>query len=113
MSEIDEINPSEDTIMTDQLIRIFKSEGCSPTECHACGKEIKLGEIFKLVPHPKTNYFGNIEGDGFIDEMCCKDCETVDLNLRDKRLQRDRHKLKARQLTGAGGFSRPSKQVAP
>ena len=109
MSEIDEIKPSEDTLMTDQLIRIFKSEGCSPPECHACGDEIKLGEVFKLVPHPKTNCFGNIEGDGVIDEMCCKNCESVDLKLRDQRRQKDRHVLKARHLTSSGGFSRPSK----
>jgi len=109
MSEIDEIKPSENTLMTDQLIRIFKSAGCCPTECHACGEEIKLGEIFKLVPHPKTNCWGHIEGDGFIDEMCCKDCESVDLTLRDQQRQIERKHQRARQYTGEGGFSRPSK----
>jgi len=109
MDKIDEIKPSEDTLMTDELIRIFKSEGCSPTECHACEKEIKSGEVFKLVPHPNITRIGESR-EGFRDEMCCDKCSTYELNDRDRRWIREEKNHRAAKIrVGGHGFSRPSK----
>lgn len=109
MEEIDKIKPSEDTLMTDHLIRIFKSAGCSPTECHACGEEIKSGDIFKLVPHPKRNGSGTYQ-DEVIDEMCCSKCSSHELTLRDRRYRRASKNHRVAKIAGGGhGFSRPSK----
>ncbi len=109
MKSTDEIEPSEDTLMTDDLIRIFKSEGCSPTVCHACTKEIKTGEIFKLVPHPSRNGAGNTI-EGFTDEMCCDKCGSQQLKLRDIRHRRNhKYYVSAKIARGGFGFSRPSK----
>ena len=108
MNQIDEIEPSEDTRMTDELIRIFKSAGCSPTACHACEKEIKSGDIFKLVPHPRLSLGYLCEG--FADEMCCGKCGTNELTVRDNRLVEEFRIHKAAKIRGGGhGFSRPSK----
>ena len=109
MSDLNNIEASQDTLMTEELIRIFKSAGCSPTWCHACDTEIKAGEIFKLVPHPKTDANGN-ELDDIIDEMCCDRCETIDLKLRDSRRRLENKEHRARKIASGGhGFSRPSK----
>ena len=54
---IDDINPSEDITMTSLLKRLFKSEGCDPTICHACRECIDVGDVFKLVTHPKTDVY--------------------------------------------------------
>lgn len=109
MNEIDEIKPSEDTLMTSHLIRIFKSVGCSPTECHACTKEIKTGEVFRLVPHPTIDGAGHIL-EGFTDEMCCVNCGSHQLTLRDRRLRRNRKNHVSKKIAAGGhGFSRPSK----
>ena len=108
MNEIDEIKPSEDTLMTGHLIRIFKSVGCSPTECHACTKEIKTGEVFRLVPHPNINAWSS--GDRFVDEMCCVNCGSKQLTLRDRRRRRNQKNHAAKKIAAGGhGFSRPSK----
>ena len=110
MNPIDEIKPSEDTLMTDELIRIFKSAGCSPTGCHACEKEIKSGEIFKLVPHIRIRP-GCSTSEEFIDEMCCDSCGSHQLTLRDRREMREYKNSKARKMAAGGhGFSRPSKE---
>jgi len=109
MNPIDEIKPSEDTLMTDELIRIFKSVGCSPTTCHACEREIKSGEVFKLVPHRKSRPGYDISEE-FVDEMCCDSCDSHQLTLRDRRAHKERKEHVARKIAGGGhGFSRPSK----
>lgn len=108
MNKIDEIEPSKNTEMTDELIRIFKSVGCDPA-CHACEKGIKSGEIFKLVPHPTIDRAGH-PMEGFSDEMCCDKCGTHHLTLRDKRWVRAHKKsIVLNKASGGTGFSRPSK----
>ena len=101
---INDINPSEDTVMTPALVRLFTAEGCVPTMCHACNKRIKAGVTFKLIPHNS--------GDGLRDEMCCSDCGEKELVARDKRIERQRvHHVSYDQSAGyaTGGYSRPSK----
>lgn len=106
--KIDDIGPSEDTVMTAHLIRLFRSAGCSPA-CHACCNEIVSGDIFKLVPHPNTHPSGNIS-EGLVDEMCCANCGTHQLNLRDRRWRREHKNHRARKIAAGGhGYSRPSK----
>ena len=109
MNEIDQIKPSEDTLMTDDLIRIFKSLGCSPTVCHACRKEIKTGEVFKLVPHTNIDSKGH-DIEGFSDEMCCDKCDDHQLTLRDLRYRKKYKSERVLKIAAGGhGFSRPSK----
>ena len=111
IKSLDEIKPSEETMMTSDLIRLFKSAGCSPTECHACANGIKEGETFKLVPHPNTDANGNVI-DGFIDEMCCDNCGSFELKARDRRAIRSHSAHRARKIAQGGhGFSRPSMKV--
>lgn len=101
--KIDEINAGSDVTMTADLIKLFAVAGCDPTLCHACGRKIKEGHLFKLVPHSKHNEHPPA------DEMCCAKCGPHELMLRDRR--------EMRQARGgssisrrSGGYSRPSKE---
>jgi len=97
--DLDEIPASADTVMTDELIRLFAYAGCSPTMCHTCSDIIGVGQIFKLQPHHGT------------DEMLCAKCGIEDLIKRDSRIIKTEKKAAPiRQQKGDwGGFSRPSK----
>lgn len=111
---IDDINPSENITMTALLTRLFKSEGCSPTICHACNEQIKIGDTFKLVTHPKTDSNGNDQSPryGHIDEMCCSKCGSDELKSRDIKLQESWVNHRADKIRQGGhGFSRASKQL--
>ena len=89
------IPPSTDTVMTAELQRLFRYAKCDPA-CHACGKKILPGEVFKLHPHrPVRDWI-------LIDEMLCANCGEPDLVLRDERET-------ARRAAYRGGYSRPSK----
>ena len=101
--EIEKIEPSENTTMTEILLRAFASEGCDPTRCHACKKKIKVGEVFRLIPHKKSSY------SELLDEMCCSNCDDAALSRRDKRDARHTAK-RYRSSNWGGGFSRPSKE---
>lgn len=94
---LDDIKASADTVMTKELIRMFASAGCKPTVCHACLTEIKVGDIFKLVPHRILKWEPK-------DEMCCSKCNDDSLTKRDRRELR--YSIRA---NGSGGYSRPSK----
>ena len=101
MSTLDDVMAGVDTLMTDQLKRLFLAAGCDPT-CHCCGRKLKLGSTFKLVPWKGT------------DEMCCEKCSARQLANRDKRVERIAREwtLSSRtnnQNGGFHGFSRPSK----
>ena len=99
--EIDDILAGVDTAMTEGLIRLFKSAGCSPTACHVCTKTIKNGDIFKLIAFKGT------------DEMCCAKHGKADLAKRDIAAQSVARRgfTTHRQDGGraSGGYSRPSK----
>ncbi len=92
---LDDVPADVSTLMTAELLRLFKAAGCSPAKCHACARLLRAGQTFKLVAHNGT------------DEMCCDRCGLPELIKRDKRAARQpqppiRH-------SGWGGFSRPSK----
>lgn len=104
MSDLDAIDPGVDTVMSAELIRLFKFAGCYPTKCHACGKLIRSGEVFKLLTHTKP-------GQESRDEMLCAKCGEPDLVKRDKRAA---ERMPYRSMRGAGdrvlgGYSRPTK----
>ena len=106
--KIDDILAGTDTVMTDDLIRLFKYAGCDP-HCHACNKPIEAGKTFKLLSH--TSAPGWQPGIGPIDEMCCEKCGQPELLKRDKRREKeaqDRHYSRKPSGSG-GGYSRPSK----
>ncbi len=104
---LDKIKASVDTVMTPELVRLFKAAGCSPTCCHACLKTIRSGQTFKLLPHRKL-------GDRTTtDEMLCAKCGEPELVKRD--LESARAAAKRRLFGGSsngvrlgGGYSRPS-----
>lgn len=101
---IDDIMSGADTIMTSELVRLFKVAGCSPTKCHACGRILKVGMVFKLVAHKEPDAVST-------DEMCCSKCGEDQLVLRDKRLARASTPIYRRDIgtPSWGGYSRPSK----
>lgn len=98
---LDKIEASADVVMTAELKRLFAAAGCDPTVCHACGKAIKVGTTFKLVPHNGT------------DEMCCAKCGEPELVRRDARRKKAAAAVRTRLYpsgpTLQGGYSRPSK----
>ena len=103
---LDDIQASADTVMTAELLRLFKYADCDPTVCHACSKRIKKGDVFKLVPHLKP-------GRQSEDEMCCAKCGEAELVKRDKRSENAPKRLiVARRwdsgYRNVGGYSRPS-----
>ena len=93
--KIDDIPAGTDTVMTDDLIRLFKYAGCSPTICHACATTIDVGCTFKLVSFKGT------------DEMCCAKHGEADLAKRDEKKKRAVAKAKknpgTRQARQGGG----------
>ena len=100
--KLEDILAGSDTVMTKELIRLFKVAGCSPTACHVCHALIDVGETFKLVEFKRK------------DEMCCAKHGKPDLAKRDKETKRDiaafstlRGVNTFRHNTG-GGYSRPS-----
>jgi len=102
---LDSILAGTDTVMTPELIRLFKVAGCSPTACHVCAMPIKAGDTFKLVSYNRN------------DEMCCELHGKPDLVKRNRERKRDigtafRGHYSFRHDT-AGGYSRPSKRVGP
>ena len=113
---LDDIKPSEDVVMTDALRRVFAAAGCKPTVCHACSRKIEVGDSFKLVPHLRKPAKASIAHliphtkrelyDWAIDEMCCANCGTPELEARDRAQELDWSK------TRIGGYSRPSKAAA-
>ncbi len=101
---LDKIKASVDTVMTEELVRLFRFAGCHPTLCHACGKRITAGRVFRLVPHKKAPDLP------LTDEMCCASCGEAELDLRDGRelsASVRRHTLRSGQASW-GGYSRPS-----
>lgn len=110
MSKLDDIEAGTDTVMTKELVRLFKYAGCNP-HCHACEKPIKVDQTFKLVPHKKA---AGWEPEGkLLDEMCCAKCSEPELIKRDRRVADERTKRyyssTSRQAGFVGGYSRPSK----
>jgi len=108
---LDSIAAGTDTVMTKELIRLFKYAGCSPTACHACAKKICAGHTFKLLPHKRP-------AGVLTDEMCCVRCGEPELVKRDKREEDERDRARAergradyitRGVGYRGGYSRPSK----
>lgn len=112
MSNLNDIAPSTDTVLTDELKRLFLYAGCDPA-CHACGRRIKVGDTFKLTPHKKAAGW-EPEGERR-DEMCCAKCGEPELLKRDKRSDAERTKRyyssgSARSgVRVGGGYSRLSK----
>lgn len=109
---LDDIESSVDTVMTAELVRLFKYAGCNPTVCHACNKPIKVGEVFKLCPHPNPH----TPEHELHDEMLCEKCDAKSLVKRDSR-ERAVLRREARRHTAAqgwtnrlGGYSRLSKR---
>ena len=91
---LDDIDASQTVTMTPALRRLFLAEGCDPA-CHACGKKLRDGTRFQLVPH-------SINGtEPMRDEMVHVKCGAAGL------IRRDRREAKPRARTG--GYSRPSK----
>ena len=101
---LDDINANEPVTMTADLVRLFRAAGCSPTACHACGKKLLVGHVFKLVPHTKP-------GQAASDEMCCDKCDSRKLDARDQRNATERRSPVVRG--NWGGYSRPSKTATP
>lgn len=91
--------------MTEELVRLFKYAGCSPTACHACRRRIKAGDVFKLQPHAR-------HGTEQRDEMLCAECDDAALDRRDKREARRARIGRLTRSSWAGGYSRPSRQPA-
>lgn len=117
---LDDIQASADTVMTAELLRLFRYAGCDPTTCHACQKRIKDGDTFKLVPHLKP-------GAKSTDEMCCSKCGEPELIKRDACKAKAKAKAKAEaeaarrevapyyvmpgtRTLPMRGYSRPSKE---
>ena len=98
-----EIGANADCRMTADLIRLFRAAGCTPTLCHACGRRLLAGAVFKLVPHQKP-------GRPLTDEMCCEKCGEHQLVLRDKR-EAKRSQSSIPRRSDFGGYSRPSLTV--
>ena len=90
--ELNDILAGADTVMTAELVRLFKVAGCSPTACHACKKTIDAGHIFKLVSFNGT------------DEMCCKKHGEADLAKRDEKKNR---KAYLSRQAGGGTVTNP------
>lgn len=104
MKTLDDINPNQELVMTESLIRLFRAAGCHPTLCHACGTRILGGANFKLVPHTKP---GGIEN----DEMCCGKCGPAQLDRRDKKEAKARRSgSHSSDSYNGGGYSRPSRK---
>jgi hypothetical protein len=107
-----DIKPSAETVMTVDLVKMFAYAGCSPTICHACSKLISVGDRFKLVPHLRRPAPYEAQGkipnkmrhlyQERIDEMCCDECGSAELHVRDRAQELDWSQ------TRSGGFSRPS-----
>ena len=75
---IDKILSDEIVVMTDVLIRAFKSNNCNPA-CHCCGDKIKSGDKFKLALVTYRPYWNYQEGrqakkTEIVDEMLCVIC---------------------------------------
>ena len=123
--KIDDILAGSDTAMTKELVRLFAAAGCSPTACHACGKEIKVGASFKLVTYTKKE-----PGATATDEMCCNNCGIKELENRYTRVPYkpdseyqgrflkskpkpdyiwDETRVNDKLRPNHGGYSRPSK----
>lgn len=105
MSEIDGIIADEDVVMTSALVRAFKMSGCDPA-CHCCGKEIKIGEEFKLacvLSVENTRSRNPVETPN--DEMLCSACTPKKLIAMRRREQR---KTVAYHIAQGGGFTRKS-----
>lgn len=104
---LDDIQPSTATKMTPDLVRLFKYAGCSPTRCHACGKRIKVGHLFKLLTHARP--YGDPK-----DEMCCSRCGEDALVKRDKRESKRTipRGYGSSDAPRYGGYERPSKGQA-
>ena len=105
MKSLDEIKASVDTVMTETHIRLFALADCDPTECHACKKQLHVGDTFRLIPHQVGN-------DEMRDEMCCATCGQAELLRRDKLDKRNRTAWRRKKIAaGGGGYSRPSSRA--
>lgn len=88
--KIDDIPADVTILMTADLIRAFKSEGCEPT-CHNCGKDLIVGILFKLAEFKKLECYTGwtlktaLEQAESEDEMLCNNCTADD--LRNSRLE--------------------------
>lgn len=105
MNDLDAIEPGADTVMSAELVRLFKYAGCDPTKCHACGKLIRVGQVFKLLTHTKPSLTPR-------DEMCCAKCGEPELVKRDKRVAKNMGgyiSMRGIGLRFGGGYSRPTK----
>ncbi len=85
MTTLDDVKPDTIMVMTSDLDRLFKLEGCNPA-CHACHSAIALGEKFRLASTPDGR-----------DVMLCDQCTMMDLVVAEveetdrKRVWKDEH----------------------
>ena len=87
---LDDVPADAVMILTQELDRLFKFANCNP-RCHACQKQIDIGQQFQLV---------SFRG---MDRMTCGTCDR-------SGLERARQKYLA-NLPGRGGYSRASRRA--